>query len=117
MSLIDIPHKEYSKIKVYIAGPMRGRKNLNHEAFDRAEKRLIRKMVWDPVNPAEMDRIYGIDPSKDMTKEEVKEALKRDVEALFEVHSIYMLKGWEESLGARMEHALAVALGLSIFYE
>ena len=39
MSLIDIPHKEYSKIKVYIAGPMRGRKNLNHEAFDRAEKR------------------------------------------------------------------------------
>ena len=117
MSLTDAPHNTYSKAKVYIAGPMRGHKNLNHEAFDNAEKHLISKLVWDPVNPAEMDRVYGIDPSKEMTKPELKEALKRDVEVLFEAHCIYMLRGWEESLGAKMEHALAVVLGLSIFYE
>jgi hypothetical protein len=31
--------------------------------------------------------------------------------------AIYMMAGWESSSGAKAEHALAKALGLSIFYE
>ena len=31
--------------------------------------------------------------------------------------ALYMLKGWEHSLGARAEHAVAVALRLPIAYE
>ena len=117
MEYKEVPHNEYDQIKIYIAGPMRGYKNLNHEAFDLAEKNLKRSPVFDPVNPAKMDREFGLDGSSDMTKEELKEALKRDVKALFDSESIYMLRGWERSEGAKMEHALAVALGMSIHYE
>ena len=52
-----------------------------------------------------------------MSKEELRDALLRDIEAVFESDCIYMLRGWERSEGARMEHALAVALGMSIQYE
>tara|TARA_R100000988_G_C3889385_1_gene112075 strand:+ start:156 stop:491 length:336 start_codon:yes stop_codon:yes gene_type:complete len=104
-------------LRVYIAGPMRGYENNNHEAFDAAEKKLLGKRIWDPVNPARVDRNAGVDPSDDMSKLELKEALKRDVDLVFECDSIYMLRGWEKSEGARMEHALAVALSLGIHYE
>tara|TARA_R110002020_G_scaffold57933_12_gene159117 strand:+ start:2084 stop:2446 length:363 start_codon:yes stop_codon:yes gene_type:complete len=113
----DVPFNSYDKIKIYIAGPMRGYENLNHEAFDLAEKKLNKGLVYDPVNPAKMDRAFGLDSSIDMTQEELKDALRRDVDAIFESDALYMLRGWERSEGARMEHALALALGMSIHYE
>jgi len=30
---------------------------------------------------------------------------------------MYMLTGWAKSEGARMEHALATALGMSVYYQ
>ncbi len=117
MKHMEVPRNEYEKLKIYIAGPMRGYKNLNHEAFDRAEKNLKSKIIYDPINPAKLDKEYGLDPSKEMSKKELRDALLRDIEAVFESDCIYMLRGWERSEGARMEHALAVALGMSIQYE
>ena len=104
-------------LNIYVAGPMRGYVNNNHDAFDRAEKLLRSKGIWNPVNPARVDRDEGVDPSDDMTKKELKEALKRDVNLIFSCNCMYMLLGWERSEGARMEHALAVALGLGIQYQ
>jgi len=104
-------------IKVYIAGPMRGYENNNHEEFDKAEKFLRSKRVWDPVSPARIDREAGVDPSNDMTKIELKEALKRDVDLVFGCDCLYMLRGWEHSEGARMEHTLATALNMNIYYQ
>ena len=104
-------------LRVYIAGPMRGYENNNHEAFDNAEKTLLGKKIWDPVNPARIDRLSGVDPSDDMSKLELKEALKRDVDLIFECDCMYMLRGWEKSEGARMEHALATSLNLGIHYQ
>tara|TARA_Y100000401_G_scaffold116613_1_gene122824 strand:+ start:99 stop:461 length:363 start_codon:yes stop_codon:yes gene_type:complete len=113
----EVPRNEYNKVKIYIAGPMRGYENLNHEAFDLAERSLSKSVIFDPVNPAKMDRAFGLDSSVDMTKEELKDALKRDVDVIFESDAMYMLRGWERSEGAKMEHSLAVALGMSIHYE
>ena len=96
---------------------MRGYENNNHEAFDKAEKHLATKKIWNPINPAAIDRYEGVDPSNDMTKKELKEALERDVKLIFTCDCMYMLRGWEQSLGARMEHALAVALNLGILYQ
>jgi hypothetical protein len=108
---------EYNKLAVYIAGPMRGYPSNNHKEFDRAERYLQSKKIWDPINPARIDREEGLDPENDMTKEELHMALKRDIKLVFDANCVFMLRGWERSEGARMEHALALALGLGIQYQ
>ena len=52
-----------------------------------------------------------------MTKLDLRKALKRDVDLIFECDCMYMLWGWEKSEGARMEHALATALGMKVYYQ
>ena len=107
-----------NKLNIYIAGPMRGYEKNNHDAFDKAEEALSKKKVWNPINPAKIDRDFGVNPEDDMTKVELREALRRDANLIFEdCECIYMLRGWERSDGAKMEHAIAVALGISIWYE
>jgi nucleoside 2-deoxyribosyltransferase len=105
------------KLKVYIAGPMRGYEKNNHDAFDKAEATLLKKGIWNPINPAAIDRFEGVDPHNDLTKKELKEALARDFNLIFTCDCMYMLLGWEKSMGARAEHALAVALGMGIQYQ
>ena len=106
-----------TRLKIYIAGPMRGYERNNHDAFDRAEKLLLKKKIWNPINPAKIDREEGVDPEDNMTKLELRQALKRDVNLIFDCDCMYMLTGWGRSEGARMEHALALALGLGIQYQ
>ena len=43
--------------------------------------------------------------------------MAKDIIALLQCEGIYMLAGWEESQGARLEHALAKEGGLVVFYE
>lgn len=122
-----IPLK-YVTGKIYIAGPMTGLRDFNREAFDEAAK-LLRRDHWEVFNPVEFDidtygeemfdnefgdseyasERYGFDRRK---------VLAKDLEWLcLEADAIYMLLGWQNSSGARAEHATAVALGLTIFME
>lgn len=32
-------------------------------------------------------------------------------------HGIFLMKGWEESLGARLEHETALSLGMEVIFE
>ena len=43
--------------------------------------------------------------------------MMRDIDAIFISNAVYMLRGWEKSAGARVEHALAVYLGLYLIYQ
>jgi hypothetical protein len=45
------------------------------------------------------------------------EFLKQDLEAIFLVDALYMLTGWENSRGARLEHDLAILLKKHIQYQ
>lgn len=108
------------KTKLYIAGPMTGYKRYNFDAFYRAEEILVRYAGYEAYNPARVDmEDHGFDPdtSDAPTPEELKLIMKRDCEALLECDGIYMLEGWEKSLGARAEHALALSVGMKIHYE
>lgn len=114
---------------IYIAGPMTGYKNFNFDAFYTAEKYLKSMGYADVGNPAAWDHeTYGPDVNKSETGNladatntagfDLRPTLLKDATYIAtRAGSIFMLEGWEASKGARMEHALAVALGLRVIYQ
>jgi hypothetical protein len=115
--------------KVYLAGPMTGIANFNFPAFNRAAD-ILRAEGYSVFNPAERDieRHGGVDISADNHSGDpaqaaanhgfsLREALADDTAYICrEADAIAMLPGWENSKGARAEHALAFALGHTIIY-
>lgn len=116
--------------RIYIAGPMRGIPLYNFPAFDNAAHMLSiceETSEFLAVSPADIDRGCGFDPN-DLPEDwdwnymhssvgTLEEVIERDFRALRTCHAIYLLKGWEESTGARAEAALAEWMGLEVFYE
>jgi hypothetical protein len=103
-------------MRIYVAGPMRGRVGYNWPAFDEAA-RVLRLAGHDVVNPAELDRRDGLTESTAVTRAEVEMLLRRDCRELAACGAIYLLPGWEASEGAQRELRAAVALGLRIIEE
>lgn len=113
-------------IKIYIAGPMRGKAFFNFPAFDAAKADLESK-GFEVISPADLDRATGFDPEilgsdYDWTNIEkcdfsLMDAIDRDVAALKTCDTIYMLRGWKNSKGAKAEKALAEWIGLGVLYQ
>ena len=96
--------------RIYISGSMTGLPNYNYPAFESAEFDLQNQYpAIEVVNPA---RFFDGDTSLPRAT-----YLRKDVEELLTCDAIYMLKGWETSKGARLEHLIASELGLHIYYE
>lgn len=119
-------------MKIYLAGPMRGYPEFNFPAFRRAAA-MLRHYDHEVFSPAEADdEEFGKDVSQGNLagdeEQAAKEvgltglALKRNVfgrDTTYicqQAEAIAMLPGWEHSLGAQAEWALARALGLDIIY-
>lgn len=105
-------------MKLYIAGPMSGHTHWNFPAFYQAEAEL-ESLGYETVNPARVDedlglvkvdrhegRILGVLLDHSFTW---KGAIERDLEIIDECDGIYLLNGWEDSLGARIERDHAIA--------
>jgi hypothetical protein len=110
---------------LYLAGPMRGYPNNNFDAFDAAEARARLRGFDTIFNPATVDRndpcpvVQGFLARGSFLDEVEKAYLCRkfalaDTRKVFESTHIAMLKGWEDSVGANAEFALAKWLGISI---
>ena len=98
-------------VRLYIAGPMRGFPLFNFPAFDEAERYLL-SLGFEVVNPAEIDRRNGFDPSavhplNDFTDEEMATFFMRDVDNLMLCDGVVLLPGWEHSIGATAEFHIA----------
>jgi hypothetical protein len=78
------------------------------ENFAHSEKRVI-KMGYESINPME-----EVPLNDDWNWHQYMLA---DIKLLFNCDAIYMQKNWRESKGARIEHSIAVELGLTIIYE
>ena len=114
-------------MNLYIAGPMRGKKNFNFPMFD-AVAALYRRYGHTVFNPAERDvKKHGKKISENEKGSlEVAEkqhgfslrlALADDTAWICkQADGLVMLPGWRKSNGAKAEHALAKALGLRITY-
>jgi len=109
----------------YVCGPMRGLPFLNFPAFDGARK-FGESLGYNIISPADMDRMYGIDPIKDpaspkrirdATPDFVKSVVRRDVEIILRLNKergdgLALLPGWQKSVGGMAEVRLAYWLGL-----
>jgi len=102
-------------MKLYLCGPMTGYADLNHPLFYVAEEHLKTK-GYEVINPAKMDEELGLDPHKGvMDPEFLKDAVKRDLEAVMACDGIALLPEWEGSKGARAEVAVAQWLGKPVY--
>jgi hypothetical protein len=93
--------------KIYVGGPMRGYKDLNFPAFNKAAQDLTDQM-WEVINPVDLNP----DPNADYI-----ECMRKDIAALTTCQAIYLLKGWEKSKGATFEFMVARTLELQVIFE
>jgi len=104
-------------VKVYIAGPMRGRPYYNFPAFDAARDKL-RCVGVEVISPADLDRAEGFEPLDcswdrewSIFPEELGDrtaVLERDLQHLHLCDGLALLPGWRDSEGAQLEYAAAV---------
>lgn len=95
------------KRKMYLSGKITGTTDWR-ERFAEAENKL--KDTYTIMNPA---RINGEMP-EDTTHEEY---MIISFDLLRMCDCIYMMEGWEDSKGARMEYAKAKEWNLDIFFQ
>lgn len=104
--------QEQSAPTVYLAGPMRGYQNFNFDAFNSAAKKWFDK-GYNVINPAAIDGAWkGTSTNWDYAY--------RDMQAIFTLRKesddgLVMLVGWQNSIGANAEYALAKWLELKIY--
>lgn len=90
--------------RLYLAGPMSNLPNLNFPAFH-AEAARLRALGYDVVNPAEINPDVGMNWT---------DCMRADIAHLVTCDGIALLDGWERSRGARLEHHIALSLGMII---
>lgn len=105
-------------MKIYLAGPMRGIKNFNIEAFAAAAIRL-RLEGHEVFSPAEKGCEVEVmeNPSLANSLEFRRRVFSLDTDYICNhAEAVAMLPGWRLSKGAQAEHALADAIGIKIMY-
>ena len=104
------------KKRIYIAGRMRGLPQFNYPAFHRAEI-YLRTLGFKVVNPATMGEVYGTPEEINADKKLLKQLMNDELREVAQCDAIYLLRGWEKSVGARKELALALQLDLEIMMQ
>ncbi|MGL6025675.1 MAG: DUF4406 domain-containing protein [Vibrio sp.] len=92
-------------MKIYVAGPMTGWPDFNKPAFN-AKAAQLQNDGFTVLNPAILPD--GLEHHEYM---QICLPMVRVSDA------VYMLDGWELSKGAKMEHDLALELGLPVLYQ
>ena len=110
---IDITDK-----KIYLSGPMTGIEDYNRSEFDGAELGLLGAGADEVYDPAE-----HIDEYAQLSHEQCMALSLRELIAerawVAEIEPYYdllvSLPGWQDSAGARLERAVAIAIGMEVY--
>lgn len=96
---------------VYIAGPVTDTPDFR-ERFKEGCLEVAR-LGHKPVSPVDLPK-----PFTDTGAKEIWLACMRvDIPALINCDAIYLLRGWENSRGARLEKLIAEGLGLEVMFQ
>lgn len=102
-------------MKGYLAGPMRGYHLFNFPAFDK-EAAKLREQGHEVFSPAEHDRENGFDPETSRLEDfDMREAILWDLKAILESECVWVMLGFEDSMGCAVECALARFLNIPIY--
>lgn len=124
-------------MRIYLSGPMTGCPDLNCHAFYMAERRLSEQghFVINPHciseqfgTPEELAKAFAAayaEPWQNVCSYEEHDQKTRlanavmdaDLAAVRSCNAIYLLRGWENSRGAKMELAEALKYGLQVMQE
>ncbi len=113
-------------MNVYLAGPMRGRRNFNVDEFDSAAE-FLRSCGYTVFNPCDHDREkHGPEVFQSETGDladiahlnfNLRETLAADLNYILgEAEGIAMLEGWLDSKGATAEYCTARAVNLPVLF-
>ena len=100
--------------RIYIAGPMTGKPDLNRAEFLNASIEIVGKHeeLCDIVNP------HHVGAAREWTESTCVRTIAEELlKHLVICDAIYMLRGWQDSKGATAEHAVAKWIGLEIIYQ
>jgi hypothetical protein len=95
---------EGEAMKLYIAGPMTGRPNLNYAEFNRWEQVFL-KCGYQVLNPARIDLAFP--RKKGEPKRDWAWYMSKAIPMVCEADGLAMLYGWSQSTGATEEHRIA----------
>lgn len=108
---------------VYVCGPMSGYKDHNEPAFREAAQ-LLKAIDEVPVVPHDIEPMSheGLCPQSHVAQttggHDVACYLRADlVHLLLHCDRVYVLSGWERSVGARIEVQVAAACGLPLEFQ
>ena len=97
-------------MKIYVSGPITNA-DMCEVRFEKAAK-YLRNKGHQAINP------YCIpEPKKSNGRDDWSYYMRESVKLLANADQIYMLEGWEDSIGATIEHNLARDINLPIMYE
>jgi len=98
--------------RVYISGPMTGLDNFNKAAFESAAEHL-KSLGFETVSPHDV-----IVAEKYKRKDDPWDQFMRaDIADIMTCDSVFMIHGWVNSKGAKIERDIASMMGLEILYE
>jgi hypothetical protein len=90
----------------FLSGGMTGMPEYNRPAFYVAEF-ILKQFGFEVKNPARLDE----------TGKTYDDLLAESLELLKKCDAVYMLRGWENSKGANVEHQYAIDHDLAIYYQ
>ena len=99
--------------RIYISGKVSGTSDYR-EKFALKEIELNNK-GYTSVNPVKLSK--SIEDSIGAENLKWEDYMRFDIGLMLTCTSIYMLRDWKESKGARLEHDLATDLNYKIIYE
>lgn len=95
-------------MKVYISGAITNNPEAKQQFDDAKQTLLDLKKDYQPISPMDLPHKH------DLTWQSF---MREDIKALMDCDGIYLIEGWQRSIGARIEKDLAESLNMKIIYE
>lgn len=105
-----------STTTVYVSGPMTGKPLLNRHAFMDAAAEL-RARGFNVINPHEFLQNINATQSDDPGPVARARYLRKDLHELTKADAVFLLEGWEESVGATCEVLVAGMIDVPVVFQ